>query len=308
MKKLPTLHLINGDASLDAFEAANFPGQVLIWREVLSEGPVIGSLPEQAFWQKRQEYITAAYHEKPEAYQQKVLTELEKLNNAQSFFEVILWFDADLMCQLNLLYLLQKLSKVKPATISVCTPAGNKNIGYSGPKELHAIFEKRLVITPAHLREAERIWQLYAGPDPLQLQLFVRQNEILLPNLKEAIYLHLLRFPNCKTGLSQPETLLLKIIEEGAHTLHELVQQFSEQQPSWGFGDGQLERILQHLQPALVSPQEPLNLTEKGQQVLQGLAVHVPAPAWLGGAHLQAQQMWCHNTLENKLEATQNLA
>ncbi|WP_460879547.1 DUF1835 domain-containing protein [Pontibacter rugosus] len=143
MKKLPTLHILNGDASAPAFESTNLAGQVLIWREILSEGPVPVTLPAPAFWQARQSYITTTFGESAPKYKEKVLDVVEKLNEtSSSFFEIVLWFDADLMCQVNLLYLLQHLSQNRAGIISVCTPAPGSQIALLKPDELAQLMEK----------------------------------------------------------------------------------------------------------------------------------------------------------------------
>lgn len=308
MKQLPTLHILNGDASLGAFETASFPGQVVIWREILSEGPVIGMLPEQEFWGKRQQYITENYHGTAPDYKLKVLDVLEKLSVSNVFFEVILWFDTDLMCQVNLLYLLQKLSKIKPDIISVCTPVDGKAVGYLSPEEMHHVFENRHVQSQAQMLQAQEVWQLYAGPDPLKLQLYLQQNEILLPHLKAALQLHLQRFPDCKTGLGLPETEILRIIKGGAATEQEVIEKFWHQQPGYGYGDWQLQHILKRLQPELVQTEEPYKLTTLGEEVLNGTKLYSPNPEWLGGVYLQEHNSWCYNTKTRHLIAVNNLA
>ena len=114
MKKLPTLHILNGDATLPAFTAAKLPGQVLVWREILSQGPAIAGIPEETFWLKRQAYINSTYGETAASYKQKVLDEILRLEAAGAFFEVVLWFDSDMMCQVNLFYLLHRMHQLQP--------------------------------------------------------------------------------------------------------------------------------------------------------------------------------------------------
>ncbi|MBC5991298.1 DUF1835 domain-containing protein [Pontibacter cellulosilyticus] len=308
MKKLPSLHILNGDASLGAFETADFPGQVVIWREVLSEGPVIGMLPEQEFWKRRQQYIIENCHGTAPEYKLKVLDVLEKLNVANVFFEVILWFDTDLMCQVNLLYLLQKLSKIKPAVVSVCTPVDGKAVGYLSPEEMHHVFENRQVQSEAQLQQAQQLWKLYAGPDPLQLQVYLQQNRLLEPHLEKALELHIQRFPDCKTGLGLPETEILRIVKGGATTEQELIEKFWHQQPGYGFGDLQVKQVLNRLQSELIQAEEPYKLTTLGEEVLDGKRVFSPAPVWLGGAFVTPEQGWCYSQDKKQLVPSDNLA
>ena len=38
---MKTLHVLNGDATAHPFASAGLPGDVAIWREMLSEGPLL---------------------------------------------------------------------------------------------------------------------------------------------------------------------------------------------------------------------------------------------------------------------------
>lgn len=307
MKKLPSLHILNGDASINAFQDANLPGNMLVWREILSEGPVLATLPEQEFWLKRQEYILSTHNEKPDTYKEKVLNELYKLNGAGAFFEVILWFDADLMCQLNLLYLLQKLHKLHINLISVCTPHNGHHIALLHPEELQTLFDNREIMTPEQLDHTSTLWKLYAGSNPLKLQDFILQNSIPA-NLQKALQLHLSRFPDCITGLSYPETLLLRLLEKKELTIQELMEQFWQTVPHYGFGDHQLEQMVKYLQPELIQGAEYLHLTKVAEQVLQGNAKYSSRNKWLGGVYLQPTPAWCFDSINDQLRISKDLA
>lgn len=301
MKKLPTLHILNGDATQPTFALADLPGQVLVWREILSEGPVLGTLPDDEFWEKRQQYITQTYSEPQEAYNQKVLQELEKLRGAGAFFEVVLWFDADLMCQANLLYLLQRLANDGPELISVCTPAAPQAVALLNSQQLQDLFDNRQRLQPEHLKEARQLWRLFSGPDPLKLQVYLHQLAHPLPYLADALQLHLQRFPGCQTGLSHPEYALLRLIQEGATTFALLQQRFAAELPGYGFADSQLHQILARMQPDLVQGKEPLRLSFFGERVLEGYASFTPKRRWLGGVEVNGHEGWCYNQEENLL-------
>jgi hypothetical protein len=303
MKKIPTLHILNGDASLPAFSAAKIPGQVLVWREVLSEGPAVATVPEQEFWKIRQTYITSAYHEPAAAYKKKVLDELSKLEAAGAFFEVVLWFDVDLMCQINLLYLLFRLHQIKPALVSVCTPEPYINLAQLQPEALLQLFDERQQLIAAQLEQAHTVWQLYAGPDPMRLQRHLQQHELHLPHLRQALLVHLSRFPECSSGLGLTEKLLLQLLNEGADSEERLMQKFWQLYPEFGFGDTQLLHMLKKLQPELVQKKnEKIELTEVGAQVLAGKAAYSTKSHWLGGARVGAKNPWCYDVMEQQLQ------
>ncbi|GHA55531.1 DUF1835 domain-containing protein [Pontibacter akesuensis] len=303
MKKLPTLHILNGDASVAAFEKADLPGQVLVWREVLSEGPVTATLPEHEFWQQRQAYITSAYSEPANAYQEKVLDTVERLKTTGSaFFEIILWFDTDLMCQVNLLYLLQLVGTPKAGVVSVCTPAPGENVGLLPPDKLQKLMEERQVLQAEELKQARALWQLYTSPDPLELQAYLHQTTLALPYMRQALQLHLRRFPDCADGLSEHERALLHFVQAGAKTIEELMQQFWQHDPGYGFGDSQLHQLLDRLQPDLIQTTNPLKLSFFGDRVLQGRAMYKPKPHWLAAVKVNSKYGFCFNSETNSLQ------
>lgn len=301
MKKLPTLHILNGDASLDAFRNTEIQGQVLIWREILSEGPAVSALPENEFWQMRQQYITTTYKEPTEAYKVKVLNEVRKLDQVKAFFEVVLWFDAEMMCQVNLMYLLHKLNQQKPALVSICTPDNLQNIGLLPKDKLQELFTNRTVTQEEELQQATTLWHLYAGPDPSALQEYLSKKEIKLPYLEQALKLHLARFPSCTNGLSKPQQVLLQLMKTESLSLNQLMTKFWQEHPAFGLGDWQLQMLLQTMQPVLVTEQEPLELTAHGLEVLKQNALFkqwVEQEQWLGGVKLRWDTHWCYDNQE----------
>lgn len=303
MKKLPTLHILNGDATLPAIKAAKLPGQILVWREILSEGPAIAGLPEEVFWQRRQMYMEETYGETAATYKLNVLDELQKLEAAGSFFEVVLWFDADLMCQINLLYLLHRMHQLKPATVYVCTPPMPENISLLKKETLLNLYESRQNQTIQQLKQAHDLWQLYAGTDPMAVQRYLQQHQnTVQPHFKNALTLHLSRFPDCKNGLNQPENILLQFIQEGATTKEQLMQQFWQQHPEYGFGDWQLLHILKQMQPELVHAAVPLTITPLGEQVLFNQSSFITKEKYMGGYKIDATNMLCFNAVEQQLQ------
>jgi hypothetical protein len=303
MKKLPTLHILNGDASLPAFKVADLPGQVLVWREILASGPAVYSMPQESFWQLRKHYITDTFRVSEEDYNEKVLNELIKLENASYFFEVVLWFDKDMVCQVNLLYLLYKLFQNRPAVISVCTSA-HGSLGFKKHEELQHLFEHRSMLQEADLEQATLLWKLYAGPDPIALQLYIQENTLYSQHLQQALLLHLQRFPAQNSYLGKSQELLLRSAENGASTLTDIQKSFWQQDPGFGFGDWELKAILKELSPELIRISESeITLTESGKMVLANQTkFRKNMIYWLGGVQVEQQNpSFCFNSITNQL-------
>ncbi len=258
----------------------------------------------------RQRHITTTYAETVTDYARKVLTELPRLQQATGFFEVVLWFDADLMCQVNFLYLVQELSRQKVKLISYCTPAPFGSLGLLPTAKLATLFGERKQLQDEQLQQAQTLWDLYAGPEPLKLQQFLQSSESALPYTKQAMALHLSLFPDCEIGLSAPHQQLLQLIKQGATTLQELVKQYALVFPAYGFGDWQLLRLLRQLQPALLNQQEPYKLTHLGYKILDREEKYLEwleKKPYLGGYRLSAENFLCYDRKKNLLAAPSQL-
>jgi hypothetical protein len=116
------LHILNGDATRKSFEDTGLEGDTMVWREVLSEGPLEADISSAAFWRVRSNWIGKTFRESPDDYLAMMMNELSKLG--ETYDEFNLWFEFDLHCQANLLgvlnYLLKKTDLSAPAVFLIC--------------------------------------------------------------------------------------------------------------------------------------------------------------------------------------------
>lgn len=295
------LHILNGDGTAHKFRQTRLPGEVLVWREILSEGPAIYDQGEKIFWQNRQQYITQTYQVAAADYEQQVLAELYKLEEvAHASTEIVLWFEHDLLCQINLIYLLHWFYHRRPANLSLKLICINqypgkpyfRGLGELSPDQLAGLFPQRATITPGMLQAADTIWKYYVAPTPLLLQQSISRNINGLPFLHTAIQAHFLRFPAVKNGLNKIEEILLQALLKSKLTTTQLLESFWQQESIFGVGDTQLFNYLEYLQAAgLISQPDIYQITELGRQALAGetdYLQHYPLDRWLGGVHLKA--------------------
>src|SRR3712207_6309986 len=98
------LHILNGDATTRPFMAAGLPGTHIAWREALLMGPI----PAESGWPVNRARYLAQTYELDEVECRADLEELERaLDDSLAEEEVVLWFEDDLFCYVNLLYLIQ---------------------------------------------------------------------------------------------------------------------------------------------------------------------------------------------------------
>ncbi len=67
------LHVLNGDSTLNGFQQTGLDGDIMVWREVFSQGPLEEDISSAHFWRNREEWLAKTFGEKPEGYQRKVL-------------------------------------------------------------------------------------------------------------------------------------------------------------------------------------------------------------------------------------------
>lgn len=157
----------------------------------------------------------------------------------------------------------------------------------------------------SQLQQASELWHLYAGPDPLALQNYLQEKEIFSDLLKQALNLHLQRFPDQITYLGLHQKLLLAALEGGNNTFSEIQKSFWKQDPGYGFGDWQLQALLKKMSPELVHLNvTEVSLTEYGKQVLAGKMKYIKELTyWLGGAQVNLQNpTWCWNAESAKIK------
>jgi len=137
---MSVLHILNGDSTAHTFAETGLKGDVLVWREVLSEGPLIENITSGEFWKDRSAWISDTFNDGAEGYQQNVLNELARLEDPHD--EINLWFEFDLHCQVNMLgvmnYLKQKTDLSGPAIFLICPDDYPGKEDFRGMGELNA--------------------------------------------------------------------------------------------------------------------------------------------------------------------------
>src|ERR1700761_1448616 len=116
------LHILNGDSTAHSFGHTGLEGDVLVWREILSQGPLQENIASGAFWSAREAWICKTFKDTPGHYQEYVLNPLAKLS--EPYEEINLWFEFDLHCQANMLGVMAMMRRrtdlSAPAIYLVC--------------------------------------------------------------------------------------------------------------------------------------------------------------------------------------------
>jgi hypothetical protein len=278
------LHVLNGDATRTIFEKARIPGDVMVWREMLCEGKAPATQNMSHFFEERAAFLQQEYGIDQKAYLSDVDHEYQLLNNAAAYEEIVLWFEFDLFCQVNLLFVLYYLQQLKTPLPPISIVQLDKHpevpnfrgIGMLKSKHLPPLFEKRV----------------YVQEDPLAIEQLSRRSSTHLPYLGNALQAHLQRLPGSSNGLNVVEHFFLDRLALGKLRERDLYYQFWNELKIYGFGDFQLDIYTQRLQRAGVVKREDemLSLTGLGEEVLHNeenyLSFASQQNVWIGGIPL----------------------
>jgi hypothetical protein len=326
------LHIHNGDAAAGVAKQSTIPGEHFAWREALIEGPAPADV-SSAEWRKlRAAHLSDSYELDPIETENELQAQEEKLASYLDHDEVMLWFEHDLFCQINLLYLLdwfaqRELGTTRLSLIFVGEYPGLPNfrgLGELNPDQMASLFPGRHEVTATEFNLARMAWAAYRSPDPSGIEALRETDTSAIPFLKQALTLHLEKFPSVRNGLGRIQNRGLEFIQDGSRKFVELFPRFGNAEPRYGLGDAQfwmaLRRMSDAQQPLLkvsnggsangsLSPEHmqdaTFDVTEIGAAVLKNQADFVDingVDTWLGGVHLSGKtNLWRWDDQRQKL-------
>jgi hypothetical protein len=298
------IHLHNGESVAVTARRALLPGRHVAFRETFITGPVRPGLRRTEWIEERARFIAGYYGEHLLRTRNDLLDQ-EKMLDAimREEEEIVLWFEHDLFCLANFLYLLVRLAKARRLTAIWCP----RPLGAMTEEELVTTYLSRAAIPPLMLRIAAEAWKGYTAHDATELNRFVKQEWPDFTFLREGMTLHAMRYPSLRNGLGEVEQRALAGIDAGATEFSSLFARFDASPPRYGFGDGEFLRHLRRLATCAVPmititesgdaapPKALFGITPAGRKVLAGEADFIElnnADQWLGGVHLTGEQLW----------------
>ncbi len=293
MKSL--LHITNGDNFTEKLQSLPLKGDIITWREMLCEGKTLSSVGSESFWKTRFEFLSQNYKVSKSWFVEKTLKEYRSLCNHKQQDQIVLWFEYDLFCQVNMLAILSWLkTHRRHAEISlVCSGKEDDtdklySLNQLTDEQLVALYHKRTILSQDDIEYADYVWQLYCSDNPIRLENLTDYQNYKFDYLSDAIKVHLRRFPTIKNGLNDIENHVLDLAEnEKSSSRTEFIEKLLGNQGFYGFGNVQYDRILTTMKP-LIGSFSPVRLTKKGKEVLQGKSNYYAEirdnEAYLGGA------------------------
>lgn len=326
------LHIVNGDSVGDKLKQGGIEGEVLVWREIYTEGPVFirpeqpeNSLARGRFLEQKLGIPLKEWLDGAEALRRQ----LEELGHHS---EIVLWFEHDLFDQTMLCRLLhglaaQNLGHTKLQLLSIGEYPGIEpfhGLGQLSAGQLISLAGNWKPVTAEQLLLGKRAWEAYTEESPQAILELLREDTSALPFLHEAFKFHLARFPSVRNGLGIVEQTTLELLLTGVNQPLPLFRQTSDKLCLLGMGDIQywasLRRLAQAEQPLIEidgpfpglhdSPEtffrRHIALTELGEKLARHQADWIELNGiddWLGGVRLEGKQdVWRWDPAREQLE------
>jgi hypothetical protein len=290
------LHVTNGDAAAEAIRTIGVAGDVLVWRDVLHEGPVPAAASEVELREIRATFISRSGWGELAEVRADFARRDSRLGAAlESGEEVVLWFEQDLFDQLQLLQTLDRIARARRRARVTLVPTEGY-LGLMSAGELMGCFARALDVAEPSLELGRAGWAAFRSDDPRAIEKLLDSGELeSMPDLAAALVRHLEQFPGSRDGLSRSERQAVAALAGGVLPFEELFDRSQRDEERRFLGDVVLRSYLTRLAmppaPLVVSDDggESWRLTDVGRRVLEGTADRLaaaPCDRWLGGVRL----------------------
>ena len=272
------LHILNGDSTYAIFKESSISGDVVIWREMLCEGTVVKDVGSDQFWKERYSYFKNEFGVDKLDYFDKTLKEIIKLQDVSDYREVVLWFEYDLFCQINLMALATYLLKSYRKDIKYFLVCTGKEKGKTqllsladySPKEYEDLYQNKIKLSRNDLLFAQIVWEIYSENDVDSLMSFDFNQSKKFIYLQAAIDQHLMRFKD-ENGLNQIDHKILSIIDTGIQNEKQLINKlliWQKKETVYGFGDMQYINYIKKLKSFIIIENDKMKLNQKGKEIV----------------------------------------
>lgn len=267
------LHITNGDSLTSYLKELQIEGDYVTWREMLCEGSTVAGIDSDEFFEKRKTFLNRTYNIPESDYTFK--EELEKLNTHENYSEIVLWFEYDLFCHINLMACISLLHQrnIKLPLSLVCSgrikgETDLKGLGELSPEQLLAHYNSKIKLTQSDITLAIDLWRTYCGKDHNLFKDYITKQSSFT-YLSNCLKAHLKRFPDSRTGLSTFEFNMIKLLnEEDIKSKHHLLGYALSHQGYYGYGDIQIQRLIDKISVFFEDNENGLSLNRKGHEVL----------------------------------------
>ena len=272
---IKTLNVTNGDLLTERLLKHQITGDFATWREMLCEGKTEVDLASDAFRKARIAFFKKNYPEQAATYDDKFGCQLAIIADAHQYDEIVLWFEYDLFCHINMIACISFLKSLEYGgkIFLVCSGWVEHQTQLYGlsqltDAQLRDHYKNKVLLNSHDIFLADDLWRLYCGQDHLPLNPKRAQDSHFL-YLSNCLCAHKERFPHKDTGLNTLETNMLRLIRKyNIKTKHQLCGYMLNYQGYYGYGDLQILKMIDRMSPFFTMKDDHLVLTDKAVAVL----------------------------------------
>ena len=232
-------HVLAGDALSDVFGQSGVGGKVVVFREALITGDLDGETLDE-FWNTRANFVELEYGADPIEYHDNLAVELVGLLDLGEGDEVNLWFEHELFCAVNMWFCLDLLRSTS-ATLCRVSPLDTGHVwdgfGKHTPEEVAMCYRRREVFTSEDIELAANLWSAFRMRDGAALIRLGSEGSPRFPHLKEV----------CEAAAevdTKPREIVRRLKASGLKEMATLFPEFRKAAGVFGFGDTQVEKLM----------------------------------------------------------------
>jgi hypothetical protein len=213
------LHITNGDSAAGLIRASGLPGDVLPWRDPMHHGPMPPDIDLAALSAVRAAYLSGPGHSADSEFQARDAA----LRQSLEFEAVVLWFEHDLLDQLQILQVLDWFAapgNAHPDLQMICIGAFDgmpsfRGLGELSPQQIASLWPDCKSISAAALASVRNGWAAFRSEDPHAIEQYLLGADAVTPFMRPALHRHLQEFPDSVTGLMRSEKHVLDVVAAG---------------------------------------------------------------------------------------------
>jgi len=217
------LHLTSGDCAGDSLAESGLLGKVLVWHDILYDGPRRPGIPDDVVLADRArflEQVTGGGLGR-EFVLASLKDQYEKLAAISENDRIVLWFDACLFDQSMLAHILacmpeEGLQKTELLCVDFFPGIKPYNgLGQLQPHQLASLYDRRRPVTKEQVDFAKLVDRAFSLQDQELFLKLAKGDDRPLPWIGAAVRRWLLEQPDPVTGLGRLETMALEAIRAG---------------------------------------------------------------------------------------------
>ena len=308
LRVMARLIITNGDVAAELLAAAGADGDIMPWRDVLHEGPIVGgSLAESGA--VRSAFLAGRFGIEPEEATAAFAERDAVIRDHAAYETVELWFEHDLYDQLQVLQVLSFFADENRID-GLRLVQADEYLGVQTPETILRFADHARDVDEDMLDFADLLWADLAMPTPEAVVERIEEPADGLPFVAPALYRFLEELPSPDGGLGRTEAAALSFLTDRPLTAIDLFRRTIAAETAAFMGDLSFflmlhdladcpDPLLAGLSPAEDDDEErygrPLTLTETGRRVLAGEADHVRLNGidrWWAGTRLKGRAVW----------------